>query len=181
MNKIERENISKFLSFVLRHQPEAINISLDREGWTDIDILIKQAAVYGKSLTLNLIRDVVNSNDKRRFELSDHGDFIRTVQGHSTKTVARVFEPKSPPALLYHGTARRFLDLIAKDGLSPMSRHHVHLSADEATANDVGKRYGDPVVLTVDAHMMFVEGYRFFQSKNGVWLTERVPVQYIKI
>ncbi|MFJ3461721.1 RNA 2'-phosphotransferase [Achromobacter spanius] len=171
--------VSKFLSYVLRHEPHAIGLTLDREGWADIESLIACAQQSGRSLDVALIRDIVDSNDKKRFALSEDGRRIRAVQGHSTDTVALQHEPLQPPEFLHHGTATRFLDSIMADGLRPGGRHHVHLSADISTATAVGKRYGTPVVLRIDALRMHQQGFVFFQADNGVWLTERVPAEFL--
>lgn len=180
MNKQQREDISKFLSYILRHEPQAIGIQLDSEGWADLDELIQQAASHGRLLERQDILEVVASSDKKRFALSSDENRIRANQGHSTSTVAIEHQQKVPPALLYHGTASRFLDSIHAQGLVPGARHHVHLSAEQQTAVEVGSRYGSPVVLEVDAGEMHRQGFRFFQADNGVWLTERVPGEFLK-
>lgn len=170
---------SKFLSYVLRHEPQAIGLQLDSEGWADIESLIAGAAEDGRRLNMDLIQAVVSSSDKKRFSLSDDGLRIRAVQGHSTDTVSLQHVEKEPPELLYHGTATRFLESIKEKGLIPGSRHHVHLSQDMQTAIAVGQRYGKPVVLKVDALRMHQQGFKFFQAENGVWLTDHVPASLI--
>jgi putative RNA 2'-phosphotransferase len=170
---------SKFLSYVLRHQPQSIGLTLDSEGWAKIDALIAGAAKAGRKLDRALIDKVVETSDKKRFALSPDGTRIRAVQGHSTKTVALTYEEKVPPALLYHGTATRFLESIRAQGLIAKSRHHVHLSADPQTATAVGQRYGTPVVLTIDTARMHERGFKFYQAENGVWLTDTVPPEFI--
>ncbi len=170
---------SKFLSFVLRHQPEAIGLALDAEGWGRVEDLITGAARQGRQLSRALVEQVVAANDKKRFELSADGRRIRAVQGHSTRGVDRQFEPVQPPDVLFHGTASRFVAAISREGIKPGSRHHVHLSADEQTARAVGLRYGLPVVLVVDAARMHAQGFVFHQAENGVWLTVRVPPAFL--
>lgn len=170
---------SKFLSFILRHEPEAIGIRLDSEGWVDLDALINAAAKNGRELDVALIKDVVQANEKRRFTLSEDGTRIRAAQGHSTSTVALKYAAATPPDVLYHGTATQFLDAIRREGLIPGKRHHVHLSQDETTALSTGARHGKPVVLVVQAMKMHMKGYRFFQADNGVWLVERVPSDFL--
>jgi putative RNA 2'-phosphotransferase len=172
--------ISKFLSFVLRHQPEAIGLALDAEGWGSVDGLIAGAARQGRQLPRELIEQVVATNDKKRFELSADGQRIRAVQGHSTRSVERQFEPVQPPDVLFHGTASRFVAAISREGIKPGSRHYVHLSADEPTARAVGLRYGVPVVLVVDAARMHAQGFVFHQAENGAWLTARVPPAFLR-
>ena len=171
--------VSKFLSYILRHEPQAIGLTLDREGWAEIDALIAGAKQAGQTLDVELIRAVVDSSDKKRFALSDDGVRIRAVQGHSTDTVAIQREPKQPPEFLYHGTATRSLDSILAEGLRPGQRHHVHLSEDVSTATAVGQRYGNPVVLKIEALRMHSQGLEFFQADNGVWLTGHVPISYL--
>jgi putative RNA 2'-phosphotransferase len=141
--------ISKFLSYVLRHEPGAIGIRLDSEGWANIHFLIKGANQAGKSITLEQLMRVVETSDKKRFTLSDDGQYIRAAQGHSNTSVTINHTEKTPPEFLYHGTATRFLESIMKEGLKPQQRQHVHLSADVQTALAVGERYGKPVVLKV--------------------------------
>jgi putative RNA 2'-phosphotransferase len=170
---------SKFLSYVLRHEPQAIGLALDSEGWGRIDALIDGAASQGQTLDRELVEQVVASSDKKRFEMSADGQRIRAVQGHSTRSVDRQFEPQQPPNVLFHGTAARFIDAINREGLKPGSRHYVHLSADEATARTVGQRYGTPVVLVVDAARMHAQGHVFHQAENGVWLTAVVPPTFL--
>lgn len=170
---------SKFLSFVLRHEPQAIGLTLDSEGWADIAALMEGAARSGRAMTRDLIQQVVDTSDKKRFSLSADGLRIRAAQGHSTGSVDIAYPEMEPPEWLFHGTATRFLDSILKEGLRPGERHHVHLSEDEQTAAAVGQRYGKPVVLRVEARRMRLQGFSFFQADNGVWLTETVPVQFI--
>jgi putative RNA 2'-phosphotransferase len=172
--------ISKFLSFVLRHQPEAIGLALDAEGWGSVHEIIAGAARQGRQLSRVLIEQVVATSDKKRFEISADGQCIRAVQGHSTHVVQRQFEPMQPPDVLFHGTASRFVAAISREGLKPGSRHHVHLSADEQTTRAIGLRYGFPVVLTVDAARMHAQGFVFHQVENGVWLTARVPPAFLR-
>jgi putative RNA 2'-phosphotransferase len=170
--------ISKFLSLVLRHKPETIGLSLDRRGWARVDELIAAANRAGVPLDQALLRQVVEQNDKQRFALSHDGLRIRASQGHSLP-VDLGLEPLVPPQFLYHGTASRFLNSIRRQGLVPRGRMHVHLSPDEPTALRVGKRHGKPVVLTVQAGRMHRDGFRFYLSANGVWLTGKVPVEYL--
>lgn len=176
----QHADTSKFLSYVLRHEPHAIGLTLDREGWADIDALITGAQQAGKTLDPELIQAVVAGSDKKRFAISENGQRIRAVQGHSTDSVALQHEAKVPPEFLYHGTATRFLDSILAEGLRPGERHHVHLSADVNTATAVGQRYGKPVALKIEALRMHRQGFVFFQADNGVWLTESVPYRFIQ-
>ncbi len=169
---------SKFLSLVLRHKPETIGISLDQEGWVSVDELLAAARRAKKPIDKNLLLTVVKNNDKQRFALSEDQKKIRANQGHSV-SVDLGLEPKIPPETLYHGTASRFLESIRQKGLVPQNRNHVHISKDEATAVKVGKRHGKPVVLIIQAKHMHDLGFEFYISENGVWLTSKVPPEYI--
>lgn len=173
---------SKFLSFVLRHRPEKIGIKLDKQGWTDINDLIDKSRAHGEPMTIEQIRQVVQENDKKRFQLSDDGLLIRAVQGHSTDTVAIKRKAARPPAVLYHGTAIRFVEAIEKMGLIPGKRHQVHLSNDLTVAADVGRRHtkGRVVIFEINTNALHAKGHRFEQAENGVWLTDSVPASALK-
>lgn len=172
--------LSKFLSFVLRHRPDAIRLSLDEAGWAPIDELVRAANAAGRPLTRVDLLYVVATSDKQRFSLSPDGQSIRAAQGHSIP-IALDLPPREPPELLYHGTATRFLASIRTEGLKPGARQHVHLSREPATAYLVGKRHGAPVVLTIAAGRMHAQGFTFYLSDNGVWLTSRVPPELIRL
>ena len=166
---------SKFLSFILRHNPGEIGLQLDPEGWALVDDLIRKAR---RGLSRELIEQVVASNDKKRFALSDDGLYIRAVQGHSI-AVDLGLEPIEPPAFLYHGTAQRFLSSILNEGLLPQNRQFVHLSLNEENARKVGQRHGKPVVLTIRAVELHQSGQKFYQAENGVWLTDKVGPSHL--
>ncbi|WP_380190041.1 RNA 2'-phosphotransferase [Iodobacter arcticus] len=170
---------SKFLSYVLRHEPQAIGLVLDREGWADITALITGARQSAHELDEILIRSVVESSDKKRFAISEDGRRIRAVQGHSTNSVAITYTEKVPPKFLYHGTATRFIESIMYKGLKPGERQYVHLSEDVQTANAVGQRYGKPVVLKIEALLMHQQGFNFYQAENRVWQIYHVPSEYL--
>ncbi|HEU0175425.1 MAG TPA: RNA 2'-phosphotransferase [Blastocatellia bacterium] len=170
--------ISKFLSLVLRHQPEKIGLRLSESGWASVEQLIETSRSFGVEFTLEELHNVVANNDKKRFSLSEDGLWIRANQGHSVK-VELGYSPTAPPEILYHGTAERFLTSIEQQGLIKGKRHHVHLSADADVAAKVGRRHGRPVVLRIEAGRMRQDGFVFYLSTNGVWLTEHVPVQYL--
>lgn len=169
---------SKFLSLVLRHRPETIGIRLDPQGWVDISQLISAANQSGKYLTRSLLERVVKENDKRRFAISDDGQRIRANQGHSV-AVDLGLTAVEPPERLYHGTVIRFLDSIHRHGLVSGNRQHVHLSPDIKTASKVGLRRGRPVILVIDSQRMWKDGFEFYCSENGIWLTETVPPEYL--
>ncbi len=170
---------SKFLSLVLRHQPEVIGMELDANGWLTISDLIEKANQHGHQLTLELLHEVVATNDKQRFALSEDGLMIRANQGHSVAGIELNLEPLVPPELLYHGTVANFIPNIRQQGLQKRSRNHVHLSADVDTARKVALRRGQPILLTISALAMHQAGSAFYRSANGVWLTDAVPVEYI--
>lgn len=172
--------LSKFLSFVLRHKPDAIGLRLDAQGWADVADLIERANAAGTRFELADLEAVVETNDKKRFTLSDDGKRIRAAQGHSV-TVELDLPPQTPPDILYHGTADRFLPSILSQGLTPQGRHQVHLSRDRATAHAVGQRHGKPVILSVDAAAMQSAGHTFHVADNGVWLTDHVPPAFLTI
>ncbi len=171
---------SKFLSLILRHKPETIDVKLDENGWLEISKLIKNANQHGNSITLELLHDVVATSDKRRFMLSEDGLKIRANQGHSVENVDLQLESIAPPDVLYHGTVAQFIASIREQGLQKRSRNHVHLSSELSTASQVGMRRGKPIVLVINSEQMHDAGYQFFQSANGVWLTEAVPVEFIE-
>ncbi|MCI5121557.1 MAG: RNA 2'-phosphotransferase [Candidatus Electrothrix sp. AUS4] len=171
--------MSKFLSLILRHAPEKIGIHLDANGWVVVDDLLSAAQAHGTVIPRERLDEVVFRNDKQRFAFSPDGLRIRANQGHSVP-VDLGLSPVRPPALLFHGTATRFLPSIQAQGLRSMKRQHVHLSATREQAHRVGARHGRPVVLEIDAKGMSDAGHLFFLSANGVWLTEFVPVSFIK-
>ncbi|HEX5245193.1 MAG TPA: RNA 2'-phosphotransferase [Tepidisphaeraceae bacterium] len=170
--------ISKFLSYVLRHRPDEIGLTLDANGWASISELIERSHKTATPLDDQIIRQVVAESDKKRFAISEDGTRIRASQGHSVE-VDLALEPRQPPEILYHGTATRFADEIGETGLKSMGRQHVHLSLDEKTALSVGKRHGKPIILRIRAGEMWKAGTKFYLSDNGVWLTDEVPIAFI--
>lgn len=171
--------ISKFLSLVLRHDPQKIGITLDEAGWVGVRELLDAMAKSGFPVLETELHEVIDTSDKKRFALSDDGQKIRASQGHSV-TVELGYEPTAPPEKLYHGTVDQFLNSIRKIGLVKGDRNHVHLSLDVPTAMKVGQRRGRPVLLTILSGQMHRDGVPFFVSANGVWLTEHVPAKYIE-
>ena len=171
---------SKFMSRVLRHKPRAAYITLDKNGWADVaELIAGMNRSRRTSLTFDDIKEVVEKNDKQRFSFNEDFTKIRANQGHSVKVDVELKEAQ-PPDVLYHGTAERFIESIKAAGLKPQGRLHVHLSSDKETAVKVGRRHGKPAVLIIDAGRMYADGFKFYLSENGVWLTERVPVEYVK-
>ncbi len=170
---------SKFISLILRHDPLAAGIKLDENGWANVSELLAGMGRKGHSISMEVLEDIVATNNKKRFSLSEDKTKIRTNQGHSIDVDVEL-KVVIPPTVLYHGTADRFCDEIRKNGLQKQSRNHVHLSADKETAVMVGRRHGKPIVLCISAGAMHEAGYTFYLSENGVWLTDCVPVKYIK-
>lgn len=170
--------ISKFLSLVLRHKPETIGLTLDGAGWVAISKIVDKSRSAGMVLNKAIIWQVVASCDKQRFAISSDRTRIRANQGHSIP-VDIFGTPVVPPDLLYHGTARHNLTSILSEGIKRGNRLYVHLSQDKETARRVGQRHGHPIVLAVQTGTMHHNGFRFFLSENGVWLTEYVPGNYV--
>lgn len=179
MNENQKKNISKFLSLVLRHQPETIDLALDANGWANVEELIAKCEKHNHTFSEDELKEIVFTNDKKRFSFNDDETQIRANQGHSID-VDLALNPATPPSFLYHGTVAKFLENIRQDGLLKMNRQHVHLSKDKETAIKVGSRRGSPVILVVNSFRMHEDGFVFFISENGVWLTDHVPVKYIE-
>jgi len=169
--------LGKLLAYVLRHHPDAAGVSLDAAGWVDVDELVAGLRHAGHRVDADDVRRAVAQDGKRRYELA--GGRIRAAQGHSVE-VDLGLDPRTPPAVLFHGTVERFLPSILAEGLRPGSRQFVHLSADVVTAEAVGRRRGEPVVLVVDAEGLHAAGHEFRQSSNGVWLTDAVPPAFLR-
>lgn len=174
------KNISKFLSLILRHKPEVLGISLDKEGWVSVAELLDKMQQKGMLVDLQQLQEVVDTNDKKRYSFSADGTKIRANQGHSL-AVELGLEPLAPPAVLYHGTAIQNISSILKEGLERRTRQHVHLSQDSETARKVGQRHGKPVILLIRSEQMHREGHLFYHSANGVWLTNAVPLKFIEL
>ncbi|GGO81188.1 RNA 2'-phosphotransferase [Wenjunlia tyrosinilytica] len=172
--------ISKFLSLVLRHDPGAVGIVLDDAGWVGVDDLMAACAAKGRRFSRAELEHVVATNNKKRFAFCEDGTRIRASQGHSVE-VDLGLERAVPPDVLFHGTGARTVPVIMREGLRPMSRQDVHLSADVRTALRVGARHGRPVVLAVDAAALGREGHAFRVSANGVWLTDHVPPERLRL
>lgn len=171
--------VSKYLSRALRHQPERLGITLDAAGWVGVDDLLAACAARNFAVTRDELDQVIASNDKQRFALSEDGTRIRANQGHTVE-VDLGLAAAVPPDALFHGTVGRVVDTILTEGLRPMDRHDVHLSPDLDTATRVGARRGRPVVLVVDAARMHRDGHEFRVSDNGVWLVAAVPPEYLR-
>jgi len=168
---------SKFISLILRHKPEVIGISLDEHGWASVDDLIRGVS-RTHPLDMETLERIVAEDEKQRYSFNDDKTLIRANHGHTVQVDVGLPE-ETPPDVLYHGTGIKYKDAIDRQGLVPKNRLYVHLSADIDTARKVGQRHGKPVIYAVDAAAMHADGYVFFRSVSGVWLTEKVPVKYL--
>lgn len=170
---------SVFLSLILRHKPQVVGIRLDEHGWADVSALIRGVNATGRyELDMATLREIVRSDEKRRYGFNEDRTKIRANQGHSIPVDVGL-EEKHPPRTLYHGTGEKYVSSIQRMGLIPKTRLYVHLSKDAVTARKVGMRHGRPVIYEVDAERMAGDGYPFFESVNHVWLTKRVPLRYL--
>ena len=163
----------KYMSLLLRHQPEAEYLDMDKYGWVSVQQLISRL-----DITISDLEDIVTENNKQRFSFNESKSKIRANQGHSIPVDLQLSE-LTPPTILYHGTATKFLTSIYEKGLMKGNRQHVHLSHNLETATQVGSRHGTVHVLIIDTKSMIEDGLKFYQSENGVWLTDFVPIKYI--
>ncbi len=177
-NDRNRTRNSKFLSLVLRHKPETIGVQLDEHGWIAITTLLNALQQYGKRISHQDLQEICAACDKQRFKISDDGLRILANQGHTVK-IDLGLTPQSPPPVLYHGTASRFIGNIFRQGLLAGSRQHVHLTEDLNTAKKVGARHGIPVILKIDTAALLEAGQVFYQSENKVWLTAVIAPRYL--
>lgn len=180
MNDKRRATVSKYLSKHLRHTPAEIGLTLEPGGWVPIADVLRAAAKHRFHIAREELDEVVAKCDKQRFALDDTGTKIRANQGHSTEVDLQL-EPLDPPAELFHGTGAQNESSVLASGLEKRSRHHVHLSLDLETARKVGARHGKPLVFVIAAGKMHADGFAFFRSENGVWLTDHVPPAYLRI
>jgi len=179
LSEKESTKISKFLSLVLRHQPEVIGLMLDENGWADVGELMAKCNANGHKIDIDALKHVVETNNKKRFAFNATFDKIRASQGHSIE-IDLGYAATLPPKTLYHGTATKSVGGILLTGLEKRSRQHVHLSKDIETAAKVGQRHGKVFIFEVDAGQMQADGFEFYISENGVWLTDNVPVKYLR-
>lgn len=177
-NDMSLTETSRYMSLILRHKPETIGITLDEHGWADVDELIKGIAKT-KFFNRNILEEIVRTDNKQRYSFNEEKTKIRANQGHSIPVDVEL-EQKTPPEYLWHGTGQKYVSSIDKQGLLPRSRLYVHLSTDEKTAVTVGLRHGIPVIYKVHSKQMAEDGYKFYCSVNGVWLTKEVPVKYME-
>ncbi len=176
--EMTKNETSKFIALILRHKPETIGITLDEHGWANVDELVAGIAKQ-QAFDRDRLEEIVRTDSKMRYSFNEDHTLIRANQGHSIPVDVEL-EEKTPPDILWHGTGEKYVSSIHAQGLIPKSRLYVHLSADYDTAVKVGSRHGKPVVYTVAAGDMQKAGYQFYQSVNGVWLTKRVPAQFLK-
>ncbi|MCG8346522.1 MAG: RNA 2'-phosphotransferase [Chloroflexales bacterium] len=179
MDNTRLVKLSKYLSKHLRHQPERIGLTLAPGGWVAVDELLAACTQHNFPITRAELDEVVLRNNKQRFSFDETGTLIRANQGHSVEVDLQL-AAALPPAILYHGTGERTVEAILRQGLLKMTRHHVHLARDIATARTVGARHGRPVVFAVDAAAMQAVGWTFYCSDNGVWLVDHVPLEYLR-
>lgn len=180
MNDKERTSISKRLSYVLRHRPGSIGVQVDDAGWVEVEELLDGLALHGLSMTLDMLTEVVDTNPKQRFEFSSDRLLLRARQGHSIE-VDLGYEPVVPPDVLFHGTPRVSVESILATGLQKRRRHHVHMSTDRELLLEVARRRGPPVLLRIDAAEMHRLGHEFYVTENDVWLTDRVPPEFLDV
>lgn len=173
-----KDSRSKFLSLILRHKPETIGITLDSNGWANVNELLRRIALGDPDFNMSVLIDIVKTDSKGRYSFNEDMTMIRANQGHSINVDVQL-KVETPPDILYHGTSVNSVSSIIKHGLMKMGRLHVHLSDNYDTAIKVGSRHGSPVVLTIHASRMVEDGYKFYISENGVWLTDSVPPQYL--
>ena len=171
-------NVSRFISLILRHKPETINITLDKNGWANVQELIQGIQKHYPNFNFDVLKQIVNTDDKQRYSFNEDSTKIRANQGHSVPVDVELKEYE-PPDFLFHGTGAKYTSSIEQQGLIPKSRLYVHLSEDVTTAIKVGQRHGIPIVYMVDAKRMFKDGYKFYLSNNNVWLTKEVPIEYL--
>ena len=170
--------VSRYLSLILRHKPEQAGITLDEHGWANVEELIKGVSKK-YPITIDILEEIVATDDKQRYSFSPNHTYIRANQGHSVPVDVEL-EILEPPEYLYHGTAWKYVPLINRDGLLPMKRLYVHLTDNISKAADVGRRHGDPLVYRIQSGNMYRNGFVFYRSANGVWLTEKVPLDYLE-
>lgn len=178
MKKLDDVKLGKFLSLILRHKPETIGITLDKNGWVDVNELIEKIKLSGRYIDMEILERIVRENNKKRYSFDENKKKIRANQGHSIEVELNLKE-MIPPTILYHGTATRFLESIREKGIIKGNRQYVHLSKDIETARNVGKRHGEVVILLIDIEGLMKIGHKFYLSENEVWLCDDIPSEYI--
>lgn len=178
MKKIDDVKLGKFLSLVLRHKPETIGITLDKNGWADVNELIEKVKLSERYIDMEILERIVRENNKKRYSFNEDKTKIRASQGHSIEVELNLKE-MTPPKILYHGTATKYLESIKEKGILKMNRQYVHLSKDIETARNVGQRHGEVIILPIDIEGLKSIGHKFYLSENNVWLTDDIPSRYI--
>lgn len=173
-------NLSRYMSLILRHKPEVIEITLDEHGWANVNDLIYGIRKNNPGFNIDILEQIVRTDSKQRYSFNDDKSLIRANQGHSVNVDVELKE-KEPPEYLYHGTGEKYVKSINQDGLIPKSRLYVHLSKDIKTAENVGKRHGKEVIYRINSGQMYRDGYKFYLSENGIWLTKEVPIKYLEM
>lgn len=174
--------LSIYISRLLRHRPEELNLTMDCHGWVPVAELLEKINGAGRyRMTKEILDEIVRSDNKGRYRYSQDGTKIKACQGHSIPWVEPELAYGEPPAVLYHGTTEEAWEKIRAAGyISRMNRHGVHMQAEEEKAWQSARRWHKaPVVLKIDARGMYADGAVFGMADNGVWCTEQVPVQYI--
>ena len=174
---MKTKDLSKYLSLILRHKPEVIGITLDEHGWANVEDLINGIS-NTNTFNMQMLEEIVSTDEKQRYSFNEDKTLIRANQGHSVQVDVEL-EKVTPPRYLWHGTAEKYVESIDKNGLIPKSRLYVHLSSDKETAIKVGSRHGNPVIYRVRSFDMTQDGFEFYLSKNGVWLTDTVPAKFL--
>lgn len=177
---MDLNNISKYMSLILRHKPEVIGITLDEHGWASVNDLICGIEKNNPGFNMDILEQIVRIDSKQRYSFNDDKSLIRANQGHSVNVDVELKE-KEPPEYLYHGTVEKYVKSINQDGLIPKSRLYVHLSKDIKTAENVGKRHGKEIIYRINSGRMYRNGYKFYLSENGIWLTKEAPVKYLEM
>lgn len=173
--------LSRYFSYILRHSPQSIKLHMEPSGFVDIKDFMFKAFMYDNIIfDIEDVERIVSKDNKQRYEIKEN--MIRAVQGHSISFVNLKLKSIEPPQILYHGTKEKYMMSICKQGILSQSRQFVHLSKLKNVALEVGnRRNGETVILRVYAKRMIEDGYKFYQAKNGVWLTHKVPPKYFEI
>ena len=174
-NNTDLTNTSKFISLILRHKPETIGIKLDEHGWADVNELLK-----GVNIDFSTLEKIVREDKKGRYSFNEDKTKIRANQGHSIDVDVELKE-KTPPDILYHGTAEKYVSSINEIGLIPKTRLYVHMTEDLEVAKATGRRHGKLVVYEINAKLMAEDNIKFYLSVNNVWLTKKVDPKYLKV
>jgi putative RNA 2'-phosphotransferase len=179
MNEKENKQLSKFLSYVLRHDPSELDITLDANGWTEVSLLLQHLRLRFPTVDMEALEYMVATNSKQRFSFNHTKTMIRANQGHSVP-VDLNYVAQVPPTVLFHGTSRDYVKAIMTEGLKKQERHHVHLSENVATALQVAGRRPRACILRIQSAKMHEAGYEYFLTANHIWLTEYVPPEFIE-